>query len=79
MEKDDFLDHSVPFTKMRARLARMNGGNNASAYNWRAKLAVHPDWYNNVYPANWDTYAQKIMDRLFRSAGMVFPSITGQS
>src|SRR5688572_16599819 len=49
--KNDFLDHSVQFYKDAGlRFTRMNGGNNASAYNWRAKLAVHPDWYNNVYP-----------------------------
>ena len=29
--------------------ARLNRGNNASAYNWRNKLGVHPDWFNNVY------------------------------
>ncbi|WAC13506.1 glycoside hydrolase family 44 protein [Dyadobacter pollutisoli] len=59
--KNDFLDHPVQFYKDAGlRFARMNGGNNASAYNWRAKLAVHPDWYNNVYPANWDVLAQKI-------------------
>ncbi|MGN7889836.1 glycoside hydrolase family 44 protein [Dyadobacter endophyticus] len=59
--KNDFLDHSVQFYKDAGlRFARMNGGNNASAYNWRAKLAVHPDWYNNVYPADWDGLAQKI-------------------
>src|SRR5664279_1055567 len=31
------------------RFARMNGGNNATKYNWRKKISSHPDWYNNVY------------------------------
>src|SRR5688500_10505074 len=42
------------------RFARIGGGNNMSAYNWRQKLAVHPDWFNNVYGADWDVSAQKI-------------------
>ena len=42
------------------RFARIGGGNNMSAYNWRQKLAVHPDWFNNVYGANWDVQAEKI-------------------
>jgi hypothetical protein len=36
------------------RLARTNGGNNATKYNWRKKLSSHPDWYNNVYANDWD-------------------------
>jgi hypothetical protein len=37
--KNDFLDHPVQFYKdAGVRFARMNGGNNASAYNWRQKL-----------------------------------------
>ena len=31
------------------RFVRMNGGNNATKYNWRKKITSHPDWYNNVY------------------------------
>jgi len=42
------------------RFSRMNGGNNASGYNWRKKITVHPDWYNNVYAEDWDAYAQNI-------------------
>ena len=42
------------------RFARIGGGNNMSAYNWRQKLAVHPDWFNNVYGADWEVSAQKI-------------------
>ncbi len=40
------------------RMLRMNGGNNATKYNWQKRLTSHPDWYNNVYAsADWD-YAQ---------------------
>lgn len=42
------------------RFARMNGGNNASRYHWRKKITCHPDWYNNVYPVDWDALAQTI-------------------
>ncbi len=42
------------------RFSRMNGGNNATGYNWRKKITVHPDWYNNVYGTDWDAYAQNI-------------------
>ncbi|UUF12506.1 MULTISPECIES: glycoside hydrolase family 44 protein [Flavobacterium] len=59
--KNDFLDHPDQFYKDAGlRFARINGGNNASAYNWQEKLAVHPDWYNNVYAADWSASAQKI-------------------
>nr|WP_315245738.1 glycoside hydrolase family 44 protein [uncultured Flavobacterium sp.] len=68
--KNEFFDHSVQFYKDAGlRFARMNGGNNASAYNWQAKLAVHPDWYNNVYAADWDTSAQNLNNN--------FPDIQG--
>ena len=29
-------------------MLRANNGNNATRYNWRHKMTVHPDWYNNV-------------------------------
>src|SRR5674476_111735 len=40
------------------RFARMNGGNNATKYNWRKKISSHPDWYNNVYGNDWDKTAK---------------------
>ncbi|MCW3085950.1 MAG: hypothetical protein JWP12_3316 [Bacteroidetes bacterium] len=43
---------------------RENGGNNASKYNWRLKLTCHPDWYNNIYPSNWDYVAKTLQDSL---------------
>lgn len=43
---------------------RANHGNNATRYNWRKKLTVHPDWYNNVYAHDWDITAKKILDNL---------------
>jgi hypothetical protein len=42
------------------RFARMNGGNNATKYNWRKKLSSHPDWYNNVYPNDWDKTSKEV-------------------
>ena len=42
------------------RFVRMNGGNNATKYNWRKKISSHPDWYNNVYENDWDQISQKI-------------------
>lgn len=43
------------------RLARENGGNNATKYNWRLKLSSHPDWYNNVYSHDWDNISKSIV------------------
>ncbi|MBN2807369.1 MAG: T9SS type A sorting domain-containing protein [Prolixibacteraceae bacterium] len=40
--------------------SRMNGGNNATKYNWRKKISSHPDWYNNVYGNDWDKNAMNI-------------------
>jgi hypothetical protein len=42
------------------RFARMNGGNNATKYNWRKKIGSHPDWYNNVYGNDWDATSKKV-------------------
>ena len=42
------------------QMARMNGGNNATKYNWRKKISSHPDWYNNVYTEDWDAASQNI-------------------
>ncbi|MGG7666688.1 glycoside hydrolase family 44 protein [Dyadobacter sp. BHUBP1] len=78
--KNDFLDKSDQFYKDAGlRFARMNGGNNASAYNWRAKLAVHPDWYNNVYPADWDAMAQKVNNNFSNMQGMFAFQLLGRA
>jgi len=42
------------------RMARTNGGNNATKYNWRKKLSSHPDWYNNVYANDWDKISKNV-------------------
>jgi hypothetical protein len=42
------------------RFVRMNGGNNATKYNWRKKITSHPDWYNNVYKVDWDSISSMI-------------------
>jgi hypothetical protein len=60
------------------RFARMNGGNNASAYNWRLKIDVHPDWYNNVYANSWDVLAQKVITNFPNIQGMFAFQLLGQ-
>lgn len=61
--RNEGFDHSTQFLKDAGlRFARVGGGNNMSAYNWRLKLDVHPDWYNNVYPADWDVSAKTVND-----------------
>ncbi|MDP4210558.1 MAG: glycoside hydrolase family 44 protein [Bacteroidota bacterium] len=68
--RNESFDNSDQFYKDAGlRFARVGGGNNMSAYNWRKKITVHPDWYNNVYGTDWDIYAQKI--------NTVFPNIQG--
>lgn len=52
------------------RFTREYGGNNGSKYNWRLKLSSHPDWYNNVYPHNWDYAAKTLQDSLPGTQGM---------
>ncbi len=51
----------VLFKEAGLRLARENGGNNATKYNWRKKISSHPDWYNNVYDRDWTTLSQTIV------------------
>ena len=77
--KNEGFDHPVQFYKDAGlRFARIGGGNNMSAYNWRQKLAVHPDWYNNVYPSNWDVYAQKVNDNFPNMQGMFAFQLLGR-
>ncbi|WP_243349207.1 glycoside hydrolase family 44 protein [Parabacteroides sp. FAFU027] len=45
-------------------MARTNGGNNATKYNWRKKISSHPDWYNNVYVNDWDKTSQNAATNL---------------
>jgi hypothetical protein len=49
---------------------REYGGNNGTKYNWRLKLSSHPDWYNNVYPHNWDYAAKTLQDSMPNTQGM---------
>jgi hypothetical protein len=51
-------------------LFRENGGNNATKYNWRLKLSSHPDWYNNVYPHDWDFAAGSLQENIPGAQGM---------
>lgn len=61
------------------RFARVGGGNNMSAYNWRKKLTVHPDWFNNVYGTDWDGYAKKINDKFPNMQGMFAFQLLGRA
>jgi len=75
-----FIDHPAQFYKDAGlRFARMNGGNNASAYNWRARLDVHPDWFNNVYSSDWDASAQNINNNFSNMQGMFAFQLLGRA
>lgn len=50
---------------------RENGGNNSTKYNWRRKLSSHPNWYNNVYPHDWD-YASESIESHIPSAQVMW-------
>jgi hypothetical protein len=52
------------------RFTREYGGNNGTKYNWRLKLASHPDWYNNNYAHNWDYAAKTLQDSMPNCQGM---------
>ncbi|HLP42007.1 MAG TPA: glycoside hydrolase family 44 protein [Fibrobacteria bacterium] len=52
------------------RMTRENAGNNCTKYNWRKKLSSHPDWYNNVYPHDWDFAAKELQSKLPGVQGM---------
>ena len=52
------------------RIVREGGGNNSTKYNWRNKLASHPDWYNNVYSTDWDYAAKSMLEKLPGVHGM---------
>jgi len=77
--KNDGLENSVQFYKDAGlRFARMNRGNNASAHNWREKLAVHPDWFNNVYAYDWDALAQNMNNNYSNMQGMFAFQLLGR-
>lgn len=53
--RNNYFDKPAQFYKDAGlRFSRMNGGNNATKYNWRKRISSHPDWYNNVYGNDWD-------------------------
>lgn len=52
------------------RFVRQSGGNNSTKYNWRNQLSSHPDWYNNVYPNNWNNAAKNMLDKMPGVQGM---------
>jgi hypothetical protein len=76
---EDFRQPTTQFYKDAGlRFARMNGGNNASGYNWRKRLSIHPDWYNNVYTNDWDAMAQKLHDNFPGMQGMFAFQLLGR-
>ncbi len=58
---------------------RENGGNNLTKYNWRLKLSSHPDWYNNVYPHDWDFAAASLQQNIPSAQGMWGFQLIGQA
>ena len=58
-------------------MLRANNGNNATRYNWRHKMTVHPDWYNNVYSHDWVITAQKVLDKMPGVDAMYAFQLTG--
>jgi hypothetical protein len=58
---------------------RENGGNDLTKYNWRLKLSSHPDWYNNVYPSDWDFAAQSLQQQIPSAQGMWGFQLIGQA
>jgi hypothetical protein len=78
--RNESFDKSNQFYKDAGlRFVRIGGGNNMSAYNWRKKITVHPDWFNNVYGTDWDTYAQKINDNFPNMQGMFAFQLLGRA
>lgn len=56
---------------------RANTGNNSTRYNWRKKITVHPDWYNNVNSHDWDLTAKKVQENLPGVDAMYAFQLTG--
>jgi hypothetical protein len=77
--KNDGLDNPSQFYKDAGlRFTRFGGGNNVSAHNWRLNLEVHPDWFNNVYTADWDVPAQKVNSNFSDMQGMFAFQLLGR-
>lgn len=77
--RNEGFDKPVQFYKDAGlRFARMNGGNNASGYNWTNNLSLHPDWYNNVYVNDWRGIAQKLNDNFDNIQGMFAFQLLGR-
>jgi hypothetical protein len=59
------------------KILRLNAGNNATKYHFRNKLTSHPDWYNNVYNADWDRQAKELQDKMPGVQGLYAISMLG--
>jgi hypothetical protein len=58
---------------------RENGGNNLTKYNWRLRLSSHSEWYNNVYPSDWDYAAQTLHQNIPSVQSMWGFQLTGRA
>ena len=61
------------------KLFRNNNGNNATKYNWRLKLSSSPDWYNNVYPSDWDFAAKSLQTNIPGAQGLFALQLIGKA
>jgi hypothetical protein len=61
------------------KLFRDNNGNNATKYNWRLKLTSAPDWYNNVYHADWDFKAKNLQTNIPGAQGLFAFQLIGKA
>ncbi|MCQ2199952.1 MAG: T9SS type A sorting domain-containing protein [Paludibacteraceae bacterium] len=52
------------------KFVRLNNGNNATKYNYRKHLTVHPDWYSNVYECDWDKSSDIMAEEFPEIQGM---------
>ncbi|MDP4270206.1 MAG: glycoside hydrolase family 44 protein [Bacteroidota bacterium] len=77
--KNDDLANPVQFyIDAGLHFSRMNHGNNATGYNWRKKITVSPDWFNNVYAEDWDAKAQNINSNYSSLQGMFAFQLLGR-
>src|ERR1035437_6695193 len=61
------------------KLFRDNHGNNSTKYNWRLKLSSSPDWYNNVYPSDWDYAAKSLQTNIPGAQGLFALQLIGKA
>lgn len=75
---DDLTKPAQFYKDAGLRFARLNHGNNATGYNWRKKITVSPDWYNNVYNDDWDARAKTLDNNFSNMQGMFAFQLLGR-